>query len=158
MGGRSSTLTRAFPPSLLRLPIHLTEVPTKRNVAVARATVDCMARPPLHPYLGLVPIHPALKVTDGSDSSTSAPACGSVGSSPPPVGGGGGGGGGGPANGGGGVPPRGGGGVPPLGGGGVPPLGGFGVELAPPLELSPPPPPPQEISIAASNKTPTRVM
>ena len=109
LAGPPSTLTKAIPPSLLRLPIHLTEVPLKVNEAVAPATVDCIAAPPLHPKRELLRVHPALKLTAASDSSTRAPADGI--SSPPPLPG---------------PPPVGGGGVPPPGVPGVPPVGGGG--------------------------------
>jgi hypothetical protein len=172
--GPPSTLTSAIPFFLPRLASHLTEVPLKVNDAVAPGVEDCTAAPPLHPKpesLVVVLVHPALRVTAVLDSSKCAAAEGGV--LPPPLGGGGGlpplGGGGGlpPLGGGGGLPPLGGGGgLPPLGGGGgLPPPGGgvlalpaLGVpEPSPPLGVSPLPPP-HEISMAASNKTPTRAM
>src|SRR5687768_3374203 len=83
VAGPPSTLNRAIPPSLPRLPIHLTEVPVKVNEAVAPAAVDCRAAPALHPQRDSLGVHPALKLTAASDSSTRAPADGSVTVLPP---------------------------------------------------------------------------
>src|SRR6185369_7201094 len=53
-----------------RLPIHRTEMPLKRNAAVAPAALDCMAVPPLHPQLESLCVHAPVNVTVGPDSST----------------------------------------------------------------------------------------
>src|SRR5688572_5232666 len=87
LAGPPSTLTLAYPISLPRALIHLTEVPVNLNVAVAPATEDCTPLPPLYPPRELVLVHPPLKVTAGSDSCTQVPGPGSVPLLPPLVGG-----------------------------------------------------------------------
>src|SRR5438132_7228617 len=49
LAGPPSTLTRAIPIALPRLPSHLTEVPVQVTEAVVPATPDCTAFPPLQP-------------------------------------------------------------------------------------------------------------
>src|SRR5512145_2924178 len=143
LAGPPSTLTEAIPIPLPRLPIHRTEVPVKVNETVAPTTVDCTAAPPLHPPWGLLCIHPALRLTAAASDSSKRAVAGAV-VVPPPLGG---------------LPAGG----LPLGVPGLPPLGVPGlpavvvVGLVPPLVPSPPPPP-HEISMAASNRTPTRSM
>jgi len=68
--GPPSTLTSAVPPSSLRAPIQVTEVPLNWNVAVAPATVDCMAPPPLQPNRASASTQsPGLRLTFASVSS-----------------------------------------------------------------------------------------
>ena len=50
----------------------------KVNEAVAPATFDCMAAPPLHPKRRFAFVHLLSKVTAAWDSSTRAPATGNV--------------------------------------------------------------------------------
>jgi hypothetical protein len=109
------------------LPSHLTEVPMKVNEALAPATLDCMAAPPLHPKRRSASVHLLSKVTAAWDSSIRAPASAYVApllSLPPLLSS--------PA------PP----GVAP-----VPSPAAEGLRGASP----PSPPPPQEITRAASN-------
>src|SRR6266852_1637473 len=61
-----STNTRAIPLSGPRMPIHVTAVPVKVNVACAPAVMDSMAFPPLHANQPVSRIQPGLKPTDGS--------------------------------------------------------------------------------------------
>jgi hypothetical protein len=77
-------LTRAIPEFLPRMPSHLTEVPVKVNEAVAPATSDCTAAPPLHPKRGSAFVHLLSKLTATLDSSIRAPATAGVLSLPVP--------------------------------------------------------------------------
>src|SRR5438445_229092 len=70
-----SRYTLAIPVSLLRLPIQLTDVPVKVNVARAPGVVETVANQPLHDLLVSPAVQPAVKVTSGSVSCNCETTC-----------------------------------------------------------------------------------